>query len=79
MEARVGDHPPPIPPPSLQRRIEFFVAQSCTLLYRGFVIRKAPDDTADPLITVPCRMQFGDTADLEICATKKSVLRPLIH
>jgi hypothetical protein len=27
----------------------------------------------------PSRLEIGDTADLEICATKNFVLRPLVH
>ena len=32
--------------------------------------------SASPPISAACRMQFGDTADWEICATKNSVVRP---
>jgi len=52
------------------------VAQDCILLYRGFPIRRPsakPGVVENPL---PSRLKIGDTAGLEICATKNLVLHP---
>jgi hypothetical protein len=52
------------------------VAQDCILLYRGFPIRgpsAKPGGVENP---APSRLKIGDTADLEICASKNFVLHP---
>jgi gamma-carbonic anhydrase len=41
------------------------VVQSCTLLYRGFLIRWAWCARAALPMTTSCRIQFGDTADFK--------------
>src|SRR6266700_1476249 len=41
----------------------FPVAQTSSLLYRGFPIRKRWE------VRRPCRLEVGDTAGLETCAT----------
>jgi hypothetical protein len=38
-----------------------FVAQSCTLLFRGFVIRSHRQTAVGTAISTVCEIQFGDT------------------
>ena len=49
------------------------VAQSYTLLYRGFAIRQVWRPPGASAMATPCRIQFGDTADY------KSALREFAH
>jgi hypothetical protein len=68
--------PPPnqdAPVIKVQDRIFHLLAQDCILLYRGFAIQ-AVQNPASIEISAFGRMQFGDMADLEICATKNFVL-----
>ena len=52
------------------------VAQDCILLYRGFPIRRPSAKPGGVENPAPSRLEIGDTADLEICATKNFVLHP---
>jgi hypothetical protein len=52
------------------------VARDCILLYRGFAIRRPLANPASVENPAPSRLEIGDTADLEICATKNFAPRP---
>jgi hypothetical protein len=54
------------------------VAQDCLLLYRGFPTRRPLANLASVENPSPSRLEIGDTADFEICATKNFVLHPMI-
>jgi hypothetical protein len=53
------------------------VAQDCILLYRGFPIRRPSANPGGVENPAPSRLEIGDTADLEIGATKNFVLHPM--
>jgi len=52
---------PALPTPGMSRQL--LVAQTSSLLYRGFPIRRGSDPVEAPAVSAPCRLEAGDTAE----------------